>query len=386
MSDHHVRVHFVWTGSRFPYHARLAIESAIVAMPEARIDLDIVGDAPTSDHFRTVAGYDRVSVTRWTPGELFEHCPLGPASYQALLGRLPARSPAAISNLARLAVLYTHGGVYLDTDVLVLRGLHRPSVHGSYVGVERVWDRNRSRIERGLGPVAAIKAAPWAARWAACRVDSAVWHGRLRLANRLPDAGHMREQVNNAVIGAPRESPFIAYALARALEVDPSIRFALGPNLLDDVVRAEPRLGCDEHSAGAHTRRHARTSLFAAGRAGVRGRLDRNLATFVRLRVRDAATLVRSGRHPVPPVHAHLNLTGSARNTSAVLSVREQIDDTIRRAGHDAWAGEINTRRGRRAGALARSGFDVVGREPNHTLGWLTGEPVDRLTVVRRVR
>lgn len=248
MSDHPLRVHFVWTGSRFPYHARLAIESAIVAMPEARIDLDLVvgaaGDPSAADHFRTVAAYDRATVTRWTPGELFEHCPLGPAPYQALLGRLPARSPAAVSNLARLAILYTRGGVYLDTDVLVLRGLHRPSVHGSYVGVERVWDGNRSRIERGFGPIAALKATPWAVRWAACRVDSAVWHGRLRLADRISDDGHTREQVNNAVIGAPAESPFIAFALAQALEVDPSIRFALGPNLLDDVVRAEPRLAC----------------------------------------------------------------------------------------------------------------------------------------------
>ena len=242
MSDHHLRVHFVWTGSRFPYHARLAIESAIVAMPEATIDVDLVGDPPTADHFRTIAAYDRVTVTRWTPGELFEQCPLGPAPYLDLLDRIPARSPAAISNLARLAVLYARGGVYLDTDVLVLRGLHRPSVHGSYVGAERVWDGNRSRIERGFGPVAAIKATPWAVRWAACRVDSAVWHGRLRLADRMSDAGHTREQVNNAVIGAPSESPFIAFALAQALEVDPCIRFALGPNLLDDVVRTEPRL------------------------------------------------------------------------------------------------------------------------------------------------
>jgi len=242
VSDHHLRVHFVWTGSRFPYHARLAIESAIVAMPEARIDLDLIGDPPAADHFRTVAGYDRVAVTRWTPGELFERCPLGPTPYHDLLGRLPTGSPAAVSNLARLAVLYARGGIYLDTDVLVLRGLHRPSVHGSYVGVERVWAGNRSRVEHGFGPVAAIKAAPWAARWAACRVDSAVWHGRLRLADRISDVGHTREQVNNAVIGAPRESPFIACALAQALEVDPRIRFALGPNLLDDVVRAEPRL------------------------------------------------------------------------------------------------------------------------------------------------
>lgn len=242
MSDHTLRVHFVWTGARFPYHARLAIESAIVSMPEARIDLHVVGEHPQGDHFRTVAGYDRVRVMNRTPAHLFEHCPFGPAPYEKLLARLPAHSPAAVSNLARLAILYTRGGVYLDTDVLVLRGLHRPSVHGSYVGVERVWSANRTRVEGRLGALDALRATPWAVRWAACRLDSAVWHGRLHLADRLPDDGHTREQVNNAVIGAPKESPFVAFALAQALEVDPDIRFALGPNLLDDVVRAEPRL------------------------------------------------------------------------------------------------------------------------------------------------
>ena len=142
---------------------------------------------------------------------------------------------------------------------------------------------------------------------------------------------------------------------------------------------------CDERSArGAVVTGSARFAATAA-LAGARGRLDPTMRSFVRLRVRDARTLARGGRHDVPPVHAHLNLTGAARNTSAVLAVRSRIDEVVRGAGHDAWAGEINTRRGRRAAALGRSGFEIVGREPNHTLSWLTGDPVDRLTVVRRL-
>lgn len=143
---------------------------------------------------------------------------------------------------------------------------------------------------------------------------------------------------------------------------------------------------CDERSARRAV--VAGSARFVAATVGsaLRGRLEASMRTFVRLRIRDAAALARTGRHEVPPVHAHLNLTGAARNSSAVLAVRSRIDGVVRDAGHDAWAGEINTRRGRRAGALGRSGFDVVGREPNHTLSWLTGEPVDRLTVVRRLR
>ncbi|MEQ8438370.1 MAG: hypothetical protein RIB65_12830 [Ilumatobacter fluminis] len=143
---------------------------------------------------------------------------------------------------------------------------------------------------------------------------------------------------------------------------------------------------CDERSARRAVVTGSARFVAAACGAVVRGRLDPAMRTFVRLRFRDAAALARSGRHDVPSAHAHLNLTGAARNTSAVLAVRARIDEVVLDAGHGGWSGEINTRHGRRAGALGRSGFEVVGREPNHTLGWLAGEPVDRLTVVRRLR
>lgn len=153
----------------------------------------------------------------------------------------------------------------------------------------------------------------------------------------------------------------------------------------DDLPTGYVLVCCDESSARAWSVRHSGRFVAEAARAAVGRDLDPQLRTFVRLRVRDAATLARPGRHPVPPAHAHLNLAGVAKNTGAVLAVRDAIDDTVRDAGYDAWAGEINTRRGRRAAALGRSGFDVVGRDANHTLSWLTGEAVDRLTVVRRL-
>lgn len=143
---------------------------------------------------------------------------------------------------------------------------------------------------------------------------------------------------------------------------------------------------CDERSARRAVVAGSARFVAAAVGAAVGGRLDSTSRTFVRLRLRDAGALVRSSRHDVPSAHAHLNLTGAARNTSAVLAVRARIDEIVLGAGHDGWFGEINTRHGRRASALERSGFEVVGREPNHTLSWLAGEPVDRLTVVRRLR
>jgi hypothetical protein len=45
----------------------------------------------------------------------------------------------------------------------------------------------------------------------------------------------------------------------------------------------------------------------------------------------------------------------------------------------------MNARAGRRVAAIGRWGAEIVSRRPNGTLSWLTGSPVERLTVVRHV-
>lgn len=106
-------------------------------------------------------------------------------------------------------------------------------------------------------------------------------------------------------------------------------------------------------------------------------------ARFLRLRLRDGWELRRA---PTPaPVHAHMNLVRGARTGSAAALLRDHVDDVARRAGSLSWYGEINAPVGRRETALHRLGFDVVHRSPNRTLSWLTGTPVDRLTVVREI-
>jgi hypothetical protein len=54
-------------------------------------------------------------------------------------------------------------------------------------------------------------------------------------------------------------------------------------------------------------------------------------------------------------------------------------------AGFESWYGEMNARTGRRVAALGRWGAEVVARRRNGTLTWLTGSPVERLTVLRHV-
>lgn len=234
-----VPTHFVWLGREFPYHARLAVESAVVAMPTGRVTVHTFGGT-TGRHLDALRIWPQVRITERVPEEALCDLPVEAGRLLDLWRRCPG--PAARSNLARLAILHRVGGVYLDTDVLVLRGLHDPDRHGSYVGSELVWAHNRQRVERGLGPVLALRSAPWAIGSALGRLDVALTHGRWRLADRRVGTTGRRLQVNNAVIGSPREGHFVATAIERCVDVDPSKRFALGPTLLDDVATSAPSL------------------------------------------------------------------------------------------------------------------------------------------------
>lgn len=53
---------------------------------------------------------------------------------------------AFLTDYVRLKVVYEHGGVYLDTDVQVIRPLDPLVEHGAYMGVE-----NTTRVATGLG-------------------------------------------------------------------------------------------------------------------------------------------------------------------------------------------------------------------------------------------
>ena len=135
---------------------------------------------------------------------------------------------------------------------------------------------------------------------------------------------------------------------------------------------------------GWERREAARFVRFVVPRLLLR-RWDRRTTGFCRRRLRDGVDLWRAGGDPPARAHAHVNIVAGRRTGQAGRLLLDHVDARCRARGLTAWYGEINAPRGRRAAALDRLGVRVVRSTPNRTLTWLSGAPVDRLTVLRQV-
>ena len=108
------------------------------------------------------------------------------------------------------------------------------------------------------------------------------------------------------------------------------------------------------------------------------------VARFHRCRLRDGWVMMRSPAPPFP-AHAHINVNLDRRAGGTGWALVKSVDGRCRRAGLSGWYGEINAPVGRRARPLERFVGSIVHRAPNHTLSWLLGRPVERLTLARTV-
>lgn len=120
-------------------------------------------------------------------------------------------------------------------------------------------------------------------------------------------------------------------------------------------------------------------------RSRLGGRMTPQERRFFRLRLVDGFEAWRDEDPAATGAHAHFNVARGARSGLLVRELVEHIDGACAGAGLTHWTGQINAREGTREEVLQRYGFVIHSRAPNRTLSWLAGEPVRRLTVVRRV-
>lgn len=194
---------------------------------------------------------------------------------------------------------------------------------------------------------------------------------------------------HTVLLGAAMQREPVAFDQYRRL----SLGWYLGPGRDDAAVAVDAEgsvvgytLVCvDEGAAARAAMRSTATLSRHVGVAALAGRLDRSSRTFYVRRLQDARSLLAARNSPPAPVHAHLNVRAGARTLTVLRTLVEHIDARCRRSGHDAWYGELNEREGSRRRAVERLGAEIVGIVPNRTLTALLGEPVLRLTLVRRL-
>jgi hypothetical protein len=146
------------------------------------------------------------------------------------------RAPAARSNLVRLLVLFTEGGIYLDTDTLSVRSLSPLRSRAAFCGLEHIlWPREALRERR---------ARTW--------VRGTALTGVRFLLGFLPYGYRAHQQllpwyycaVNNAVLGFAPAHPLLRRALQRITELEPrewTRRFRLGTHLLQELLHERER-------------------------------------------------------------------------------------------------------------------------------------------------
>ena len=223
------RVHFCWIGPRLPWAYVFAALSAAErgGLPEVILHhTDTLEDCAETRALRAAPG---VTLDRIDPvaclTEAGEALGIGD-QLAALYGRLA--SPVMRTDILRAAILFRQGGIYLDLDTITVASLRPLLDAAQFVGSEYiVWphlvraSRSPMRWARSL--------ALDLLRKAICRMADG-WK-TFRLVERLYYRG-----LNNAVMGAEPNSPLFA----RYLRAMPGVRlleaYALGPDLLQDVV------------------------------------------------------------------------------------------------------------------------------------------------------
>ncbi len=145
--------HLIWIGPRLPFIHALSIRSAALRGGFDRVVLHHTEELERAPWWDDVFGLPGVELRRVDPRSFFEDLGRVGTALATAYERLPVLANRA--DLLRVGVLYREGGVYLDTDVVVLRPLTSLLDAGMFLGANRsvyAWDAAADRsIARFVG-------------------------------------------------------------------------------------------------------------------------------------------------------------------------------------------------------------------------------------------
>ncbi|MGB5810802.1 MAG: glycosyltransferase [Polyangiales bacterium] len=220
--------HFVWYGTRLAYLYALAVRSAATHGGFEAVRLHHADPLDEEPHVRALRELPNVEFVALDDQRLCDEV-VGPKL--ADLSR-ELVSPAARSNVARMALLIRDGGVYLDTDTLTVRPFDEVrGASNAFIGQERIVFPGH--VVRSRDPRVKAKAY---AMTALRDVYRRIPHG-YRAFQRIEPHYHLA--VNNAVIGSAPGHPFVRACVDEMVRMPAERRlrrYALGPHLLQAMV------------------------------------------------------------------------------------------------------------------------------------------------------
>jgi hypothetical protein len=238
-------VHFCWIGPRLSWASVFALLSAAVRSELSEVILhhtDVLQDGP---EFRALAQASGVRLSRIDPTDVLARAgqALGAGASEALMEMYRRlESPVVRSDILRVAILLTRGGVYLDMDTVTTRSLRPLLDTACFLGWEYVVWPLAARQHRT--PALWLRQISLDAVRKLLRLAPGGWR-----AFRAVQGSYFRN-VNNAVMGAEPGAPLLVAYLRAMLQVPPECQglpYMLGPDLLQAVIEADSQSGLVIH-------------------------------------------------------------------------------------------------------------------------------------------
>ena len=220
------RAHFIWFGPTLPWVHRFALRSAAL---RGGLDEVLLHHADPLDA-GTVRELEATPGVRLVPLDAAARAEEAGGPALADIAR-SLRSPAARANVARAAILWTEGGVYLDADIVTVASLGGLCAgEAAFVGEEHIVFP--ASVRRSRDPRVQARAYLQTAIRDVCRRAPRGYRSFRAVQRYYPRA------VNNAVLASRPGHPWIRSLLDGMVALPEErrlVRFALGTHLLQDV-------------------------------------------------------------------------------------------------------------------------------------------------------
>jgi hypothetical protein len=234
--------HFIWVGTAFPWIFTLAIKSAAARGCLDRVIFHHTDDLGHLSWWQDLSALPGVECRRFDPIEVLEST--GPRAGELIDRYREIRDAVARTNVLRAALLWRHGGVYLDADTLTVADLSPLLAAGVFCGEEHIVYPQAVKYSRTwrrrLKTVALSK---FRELLQLCPHGYRIFHYVKSLYPRA---------VNGAVLGGQPAHPLFRELLARTIDIPRELaqhRHALGTHLLQQVVKGYPSADLKIHSA-----------------------------------------------------------------------------------------------------------------------------------------